>query len=38
MVGTEDQVRRAVSWDADGLIAQGGQAGGIATGEEPARR
>ena len=28
MVGTEDQARRAVSWRADGLIAQGGEAGG----------
>ena len=28
MVGTEDQARRAVSWGADGLIAQGGEAGG----------
>jgi nitronate monooxygenase len=28
MVGTEDQARRAVAWGADGLIAQGGEAGG----------
>jgi nitronate monooxygenase len=28
MVGTEEQARRAVSWGADGLIAQGGEAGG----------
>lgn len=28
MVGTEDQARRAIAWGADGLIAQGGEAGG----------
>lgn len=28
MVGTDAQARRAVSWHADGLIAQGGEAGG----------
>ena len=28
MVGTQDQARRAVSWGAHGLIAQGGEAGG----------
>lgn len=32
MVGTEDQARRAVSWGADGLIAQGGEAGGHLSG------
>ncbi len=28
MVGTDEQARRAVFWGADGLIAQGGEAGG----------
>jgi nitronate monooxygenase len=28
MVGTQEQARRAVSWGAHGLIAQGGEAGG----------
>jgi nitronate monooxygenase len=28
MVGTDEQARRAVHWGADGLIAQGGEAGG----------
>ena len=28
MVGTDGQARRAVAWGADGLIAQGGEAGG----------
>ena len=32
MVGTEDQARRAVGWGADGLIAQGGEAGGHLSG------
>jgi nitronate monooxygenase len=36
MVGTDDQVRRAVDWGADGLIAQGGEAGGHLTGTTPA--
>jgi len=36
MVGTEDQVHRAVDWDVDGLIAQGGEAGGHLTGSTPA--
>jgi NAD(P)H-dependent flavin oxidoreductase YrpB (nitropropane dioxygenase family) len=36
MVGTADQVRRAVQWGADGLIAQGGDAGGHLTGMTPA--
>jgi nitronate monooxygenase len=38
MVGTEDQVRRAVSWDADGLIAQGGEAGGHLCGTTEGQR
>ncbi|MBF6329232.1 nitronate monooxygenase [Nocardia transvalensis] len=33
MVGTEDQARTAVSWGADGLIAQGREAGGHLVGE-----
>ncbi|HZQ33565.1 MAG TPA: nitronate monooxygenase [Mycobacterium sp.] len=36
MVGTADQARRAVQWGADGLIAQGGEAGGHLTGTTPA--
>lgn len=36
MVGTNDQVRRAVQWGADGLIAQGGESGGHLTGDTPA--
>lgn len=28
MIGSQEQARRAVSWGADGLIAQGGDAGG----------
>jgi nitronate monooxygenase len=36
MVGTDDQVRRALQWGADGLIAQGGEAGGHLTGATPA--
>jgi nitronate monooxygenase len=32
MVGTEDQARRAVHWGADGLVAQGGDAGGHLSG------
>jgi NAD(P)H-dependent flavin oxidoreductase YrpB (nitropropane dioxygenase family) len=36
MVGADDQVRRALQWGADGLIAQGGEAGGHLTGSTPA--
>jgi nitronate monooxygenase len=36
MVGADDQVRRALQWGADGLIAQGGEAGGHLTGTTPA--
>ncbi|MCV7445410.1 nitronate monooxygenase [Mycobacterium paraense] len=36
MVGTEAQARAAVSWGADGLIAQGRQAGGHLVGTMPA--
>ena len=32
MVGTDEQARRAVIWGADGLIAQGGEAGGHLSG------
>jgi NAD(P)H-dependent flavin oxidoreductase YrpB (nitropropane dioxygenase family) len=32
MVGTERQARRAVAWGADGLIAQGSEAGGHLSG------
>ena len=32
MVGTADQARRAIGWGADGLIAQGGEAGGHLSG------
>jgi NAD(P)H-dependent flavin oxidoreductase YrpB (nitropropane dioxygenase family) len=36
MVGADDQVRRAVSWGADGLIAQGGESGGHLSGSTAA--
>lgn len=36
MVGTRAQARRAVDWGADGLIAQGREAGGHLVGTEPA--
>ncbi|OBE92907.1 oxidoreductase [Mycolicibacterium elephantis] len=36
MVGTEEQARRAIAWGADGLIAQGGEAGGHLTGDTDA--
>jgi len=36
MVGDDSQVRRAVQWGVDGLIAQGGEAGGHLTGSTPA--
>ena len=36
MVGTAAQARRAVAWRADGLIAQGREAGGHLVGTEPA--
>ena len=36
MVGTEAQARAAVAWGADGLIAQGRQAGGHLVGTMPA--
>jgi nitronate monooxygenase len=36
MVGTQVQARRAVAWGADGLIAQGREAGGHLVGTEPA--
>jgi nitronate monooxygenase len=36
MVGTDDQVRRGLQWGVDGLIAQGGEAGGHLTGATPA--
>jgi nitronate monooxygenase len=36
MVGTEEQARRALDWDADGLIAQGGESGGHLSGATPA--
>ena len=38
MVGTDDQARRAVLWDADGLIAQGCEAGGHLCGTTEALR
>ena len=38
MVGTEDQARRAVFWGADGLIAQGCEAGGHLCGTTEALR
>ena len=36
MVGTEAQARAAIAWGADGLIAQGRQAGGHLVGTMPA--
>jgi NAD(P)H-dependent flavin oxidoreductase YrpB (nitropropane dioxygenase family) len=36
MVGTEAQARQAISWGADGLIAQGREAGGHLVGTMPA--
>lgn len=36
MVGTERQARRAIAWGADGLIAQGQEAGGHLCGETAA--
>jgi nitronate monooxygenase len=36
MVGTEGQARQAIHWGADGLIAQGSEAGGHLTGDTPA--
>jgi nitronate monooxygenase len=36
MVGTEDRAQRALNWGADGLIAQGWEAGGHLSGDEPA--
>jgi len=36
MVGTQAQARRAVAWGADGLIAQGREAGGHLVGTMPA--
>lgn len=36
MVGTADQVRRALHWGVDALIAQGAEAGGHLVGESPA--
>lgn len=36
MVGTEQQASRAVAWGADGLIAQGREAGGHLTGDTEA--
>lgn len=36
MVGTEAQARRAIDWGADGLIAQGREAGGHLVGTMPA--
>jgi nitronate monooxygenase len=36
MVGTEAQARRAIAWEADGLIAQGREAGGHLVGTMPA--
>jgi NAD(P)H-dependent flavin oxidoreductase YrpB (nitropropane dioxygenase family) len=36
MVGTEGQSRQAIGWGADGLIAQGRQAGGHLVGTMPA--
>jgi NAD(P)H-dependent flavin oxidoreductase YrpB (nitropropane dioxygenase family) len=38
MVGTQDQARRAIQWGADGLIAQGGEAGGHLSGTTDALR
>jgi len=36
MVGTEPQARQAIGWGADGLIAQGREAGGHLVGTRPA--
>ena len=36
MVGTEEQARRAIAWGADGLIAQGCEAGGHIAGDTAA--
>ncbi|MGV0873854.1 NAD(P)H-dependent flavin oxidoreductase [Mycolicibacterium sp. XJ879] len=36
MVGTEPQARQAIAWGADGLIAQGREAGGHLTGDTEA--
>ena len=36
MVGTQAQARRAVAWGADGLLAQGREAGGDLVGTVPA--
>ncbi len=36
MVGTEEQTRAAIAWGADGLIAQGREAGGHLVGTMPA--
>ena len=36
MVGTERQVRQALDWGVDGVIAQGGEAGGHLSGDTPA--
>lgn len=36
MVGTEDRAREALDWGADGLIAQGFEAGGHLSGGDPA--
>ncbi|MGH3971621.1 MAG: NAD(P)H-dependent flavin oxidoreductase [Mycobacterium sp.] len=36
MVGTEAQAHQAIGWDADGLIAQGREAGGHLVGTMPA--
>lgn len=36
MVGTESQARQAIAWGADGLIAQGREAGGHLVGTLPA--
>jgi NAD(P)H-dependent flavin oxidoreductase YrpB (nitropropane dioxygenase family) len=38
MVGTEAQARAAIAWGADGLIAQGREAGGHLVGTMPALR
>jgi NAD(P)H-dependent flavin oxidoreductase YrpB (nitropropane dioxygenase family) len=38
MVGTEAQARRAIAWGANGLIAQGAEAGGHLSGDTPALR
>lgn len=38
MVGTQEQTRRAIEWGADGLIAQGGEAGGHLSGTTDALR